>query len=83
QPRLLLLDEPASGLSPGERQRIAQIISELPRTITSIVIEHDMSLAFGLADQVTVLHRGSIIFEGTPDQVQANSQVREVYFGEV
>jgi len=83
RPRLLLLDEPASGLSPGERQRIAEIISQLPRHITIILIEHDMSVAFGLADQVAVLHRGSIIFEGTPDQVQANSQVREVYFGDV
>jgi len=83
RPRLLLLDEPASGLSPGERQRISEIISQLPRHITIILIEHDMSVALGLADQVAVLHRGRIIFEGTPDQVQANSQVREVYFGKV
>lgn len=83
RPRLLLLDEPASGLSPGERQGIAEIISQLPRHITIILIEHDMSVALGLADQVAVLHRGRIIFEGTPDQVQGNSQVREVYFGDV
>jgi branched-chain amino acid transport system ATP-binding protein len=83
RPRLLLLDEPASGLSPGERQRIAEIISQLPRDITIILIEHDMGVALELADQVAVLHRGRIIFEGTPDQVQSNSKVREVYFGDV
>jgi branched-chain amino acid transport system ATP-binding protein len=68
-PRVLLLDEPASGLSPGERQRIAQIIKELSQDITLILIEHDMSVALALADQVAVLHRGSIILEGTPDEV--------------
>lgn len=82
-PRVLLLDEPASGLSPGERQRIAQIIKGLPQDMTLILIEHDMSVAFGLADQVAVLHRGSIILEGTPDEVRANPQVREVYLGKV
>jgi branched-chain amino acid transport system ATP-binding protein len=82
-PRVLLLDEPASGLSPGERQRIAQIIKELSQDITLILIEHDMSVALGLADQVAVLHRGSIILEGTPDEVRANPEVREVYLGKV
>ncbi|MFQ5519935.1 MAG: ABC transporter ATP-binding protein [Candidatus Methylomirabilia bacterium] len=81
RPRLLLLDEPASGLSPGERQRIAETIAQLPREITIILIEHDMSLALGLADQVTVLHRGRVILEGTRGEVQANPQVREVYLG--
>lgn len=82
-PRVLLLDEPASGLSPGERQRIAQIIKELSQDITLILIEHDMSVALALADQVAVLHRGSIILEGTPDEVRANPEVREVYLGKV
>jgi branched-chain amino acid transport system ATP-binding protein len=83
QPRILLLDEPASGLSPGERQRIAEIIAQLPREITIILIEHDMGVALGLADWVTVLHRGRVILEGTPDEVQANAEVREVYLGNV
>jgi len=83
RPRVLLLDEPASGLSTGERQRIAEIIAQLPRHITVILIEHDMSVALGLADQVTVLHRGRVILEGTPNEIQANSEVREVYLGKV
>jgi branched-chain amino acid transport system ATP-binding protein len=83
EPRVLLLDEPASGLSPAERQRIREIIARLPRDITVIFIEHDMDVALGIADQVTVLHQGKLILEGTPEAVRADSQVREVYFGNV
>jgi branched-chain amino acid transport system ATP-binding protein len=81
-PRVLLLDEPASGLSPAERQRIGEIILKLSRDITVIFIEHDMDVALGIADQVTVLHQGKIILEAPPDVVRSNSQVREVYFGD-
>jgi branched-chain amino acid transport system ATP-binding protein len=82
-PRVLLLDEPASGLSPAERQHIGEIISRLSRDITVIFIEHDMDVALGIADRVTVLHQGRVILEGTPEEVRANSEVREVYFGNV
>ncbi|MBW2283529.1 MAG: ABC transporter ATP-binding protein [Deltaproteobacteria bacterium] len=81
EPRVVLLDEPASGLSPGERQNMAAIIKDLPRDITIILIEHDMSIVLGLADQVTVLNHGSLLLEGTPDEIQANPKVREVYLG--
>jgi branched-chain amino acid transport system ATP-binding protein len=82
-PRLLLLDEPCAGLSPAERQRLFSIIQKLPRSITMLMIEHDMDIALGLADRVTVLHRGEMILEGSAQEVRINPQVREVYFGQV
>jgi branched-chain amino acid transport system ATP-binding protein len=81
RPRVLFLDEPCAGLSPAERQRISQMIAGLPRDITLLMIEHDMDVALGLADRVTVLHQGRVILEGSPDEVRANAQVRDVYFG--
>jgi len=80
-PKVLFLDEPCAGLSPAERQRISQMIAALPRDITLLMIEHDMDVALGLADRVTVLHQGRVILEGAPDEVRANAQVRDVYFG--
>ncbi|HUG78502.1 MAG TPA: ABC transporter ATP-binding protein [Burkholderiales bacterium] len=80
-PKVLFLDEPCAGLSPSERQRISKMIAALPRDITLVMIEHDMDVALGLADRVTVLHRGRVILEGSPQEVQANPEVREVYFG--
>lgn len=82
-PRVLFLDEPCAGLAPAERQRISRMIAALPRDITLVMIEHDMDVALGLADRVTVLHRGRVILEGSPAEVQANPEVREVYFGNV
>jgi branched-chain amino acid transport system ATP-binding protein len=80
-PKLLFLDEPCAGLSPSERQRIAKMIAGLPRDITVVMIEHDMDVALGLADRVTVLHQGRVILEGSPHEVRSNAQVRDVYFG--
>jgi branched-chain amino acid transport system ATP-binding protein len=82
-PKVLLLDEPFAGLSPDERQRLSRLVTALPRDITLIMIEHDIDIALALADRVTVLHRGSIILDGTPGEVQTNPEVREVYFGRV
>ena len=81
RPKVLFLDEPCAGLSPSERQKISRMIAALPREITLVMIEHDMDVALGLADRVTVLHRGRVILEGSPKEVQANPEVREVYFG--
>ena len=81
RPKVLFLDEPCAGLSPSERQRISRMIAALPRDITLVMIEHDMDVALGLADRVTVLHQGRVILEGTPDEVRANAEVRDVYFG--
>ena len=83
RPKVLLLDEPCAGLAPSERQRLSQTIAALSRDITLIMIEHDIDIALALADRVTVLHRGKIILDGTPSEVQADPQVREVYFGRV
>ncbi len=83
EPRLLLLDEPCAGLSPAERTRLSSIIQSLPRSITMLMIEHDMDVALGLADRVTVLHRGRKILEGSAEEVRIDPQVREVYFGQV
>lgn len=83
QPRLLLLDEPCAGLSPAERQRLSAIIRALPRTITMLMIEHDMDIALGLADRVSVLHHGEVIVEGDSQDVQRDPLVREVYFGQL
>ncbi|NLD71057.1 MAG: ABC transporter ATP-binding protein [Limnobacter sp.] len=82
-PRVLFLDEPCAGLSPSERQLLSRLISALPRDITLMMIEHDMDVALALADRVTVLHRGRVMLEGSPDEVQADPEVREVYFGHV
>jgi len=80
-PRVLLLDEPCAGLSPSERQHFSALVSGLSRDITLLMIEHDIDIALALADKVTVLHRGKLIFDGMPDEVQKNAAVKEVYFG--
>ena len=69
-PKVLFLDEPCAGLSPSERQRIFNMVRALPRDITVVMIEHDMDVALGLADRVTVMNRGRVMAEGTPAEVQ-------------
>jgi branched-chain amino acid transport system ATP-binding protein len=81
EPRMLLLDEPAAGLSPAERSIVAQIIRSLQRDLTVILIEHDMDLALGLVDYVTCMHEGRILVEGAPDAIRRNVLVQEVYLG--
>lgn len=81
KPRLLLLDEPAAGLSAAERVRMADAINALPRDLTLVLIEHDMDLALGLVDFVTCLHFGQVLCEGTPDVIRNDERVQEVYLG--
>jgi len=81
RPRLVMLDEPSSGLSPGERVVITELIERLPQDLTVVLIEHHMELALGVADRVTVLHRGGVISEGTPDDIRADPEVQAVYLG--
>jgi branched-chain amino acid transport system ATP-binding protein len=80
-PELVLLDEPAAGLSPAERRIVADVIRALPRTLTIVLIEHDMELALGLADYVTCLHEGRVLIEADPDAIRRHAQVQEVYLG--
>ncbi|RME50267.1 MAG: ABC transporter ATP-binding protein [Caldilineae bacterium] len=80
-PKVLLLDEPAAGLSAAERVTIANLIRRLPAELTVVLIEHDMDLALRLVDRVTCLHYGAIIAEGTPEHIRQNDQVREIYLG--
>ena len=81
RPKVLLLDEPAAGLSPAETAALAGIIRGLPRQTTILLIEHDMDVAFALADQVSVLHYGAVVAEGTPDAVRQDPQVAAIYLG--
>jgi len=80
-PRLLMLDEPAAGLSPSERQSLSHLLAGLPRSITVVLIEHDMDVALALADRVTVMHQGRVIAEGTPAEIQADATVQAIYLG--
>jgi branched-chain amino acid transport system ATP-binding protein len=80
-PVLMLLDEPASGLSRGERVALTDLLLQLDRSITLILIEHDMDVALRVAENVTMMHDGRKIVEGTPDEIRANQLVHELYLG--
>jgi branched-chain amino acid transport system ATP-binding protein len=80
-PRMLLLDEPAAGLSPSERSMVADIIRSLDPSITVVLIEHDMDLALGLVDFVTCMFEGRILVEEPPEAIRRNPEVQEVYLG--
>lgn len=81
EPKLLLLDEPTAGLSPAETALVTSLISKLDPDITLLFIEHDMDVAFQLAQRMTVLHQGRILAEGTPEETRNNSKVAEIYLG--
>jgi branched-chain amino acid transport system ATP-binding protein len=83
EPVLLLLDEPTSGMSPSETERMIGLIGTLPRTLSILMIEHDMKVVFSVADRITVLYYGKLLATGTPAEIQANPRVREVYLGTV
>lgn len=80
-PKVLLLDEPAAGLSSVERGVMANLVRSLPRDLTVVLIEHDMDLALKLVDSVSVLHNGELIAEETPDKIQHNEVVQSIYLG--
>jgi branched-chain amino acid transport system ATP-binding protein len=82
KPHVLLLDEPAAGVPSGETGTIIDVIERLPADLALLIIEHDMDLVFRLARRITVLVQGTVLIEGTPQEIAADRQVREVYLGE-
>ena len=81
QPRLLFLDEPTAGLGVEGTARLAELVVELKRQLTIVIIEHDMRFLFRLADKVSVVHWGQVIAEGTPDALRDNEWVRRSSLG--
>jgi branched-chain amino acid transport system ATP-binding protein len=81
EPQILLLDEPAAGLSAAERSTLKQLVEELPRSLPILLIEHDMSLALGLTDRVMCMENGRHVITGTPDEVRNDPTVKEIYLG--
>jgi branched-chain amino acid transport system ATP-binding protein len=84
EPKLLLLDEPTAGMSPEERWRTVDLVQELweKLKITMLFIEHDMDIVFGISQKVRVLCYGTVLAEGTPDEISKNEKVIEAYLGE-
>ena len=80
-PKLMMLDEPAAGLSRAERVRLTELLRELDAHITLILIEHDMDVALGVAEWVTMMHNGTVLVEGTPEEIRGNETVHELYLG--
>jgi len=81
EPRVLLLDEPAAGLSPAESARLAALIQRLPAHVTLLFVEHDLDLVFRLATRVTVMHLGAVLLSGTPEEVRLSPAVQAAYLG--
>jgi branched-chain amino acid transport system ATP-binding protein len=80
-PQLLLLDEPAAGLSPAETGEMRSLVASLDRALTVVIIEHDMDVVFALADRITVLHNGRVFADGPPEAIRGHGGVRDIYFG--
>ena len=81
EPKLLLVDEPVAGMTDAETQQTAELLKEINRTKTVVVVEHDMHFVRELGVKVTCLHEGSVLAEGSIDQVSQNDRVVEVYLG--
>jgi urea transport system ATP-binding protein len=82
QPRLLLVDEPVAGMTHQEMDKTAELLKRLAGDHSVVVVEHDMDFVRSIAETVTVLHEGSVLAEGSMDEVQNDPRVIEVYLGE-
>ena len=81
EPRLLLLDEPVAGVGRDETERMVALLRRLKGRFPMLLVEHDMTAVFALADRISVLLYGRILASGAPAEVRANARVREVYLG--
>ncbi len=82
KPRVLLLDEPAAGVSASESHELFATIASLPQTLTILLIEHDMTLVFRFAERISVLANGGLLAEGAPEDIATDPRVKQVYLGE-
>ena len=82
EPRLLLMDEPIAGMTEGEIEKTARIFKDLRKSATLLVVEHDMGFVREIADVVVVMHMGSLLAQGTIQEIEADRRVRDVYLGE-
>jgi len=80
-PKILLLDEPTAGLSQAERSLVIEVIQGFDRSITVLIVEHDMDVVFEIADRITVLHKGKVFAEGSPMEIRNSTEVRQIYLG--
>jgi len=80
-PRLLLLDEPAAGLSPDETRKMVTLVQALKGRYTIVLIEHKIDVVMSMSDRISVMHFGRVIAEGTPDEIRRNADVRRAYLG--
>jgi branched-chain amino acid transport system ATP-binding protein len=80
-PRLILFDEPAAGLSPGERAELVALLNTLPRHIGFVLIEHDLDIALRVVERVTVMHNARVLKEGTPAEIENDAEVQAIYMG--
>ncbi len=80
-PELLLLDEPTAGMSAEETQRTAALLRQLAPATTLVIVEHDMAVVMTISDRITVLDRGAVLAEGSPEEIRRNADVQAVYLG--
>jgi branched-chain amino acid transport system ATP-binding protein len=82
RPNVLVLDEPAAGIPKHESSELFGVLERLPRDVSMLLIEHDMDIVFRFAERITVLAGGSLLAEGSPEEIAKDARVREVYLGE-
>jgi branched-chain amino acid transport system ATP-binding protein len=80
-PRLILVDEPAAGLSPAERRELVLLLAALPKHMGFVLIEHDLEIALKAVERVTVMHDGRVLKHGTPEEIENDPEVQSIYMG--